>query len=173
MPRRPVIASKTLAFVLAAGLCLPLACSKDEPPPEPAPAEAPAAPVAAAPTKDEVLALLRTVDARLSERDYPGMDALFAIPTGFSADQLAENLAGLQERGEISSRGIDALAARGSFGPATAVLGAERATRFASKFGVPPETCHALVAEPGEVVVCRFPDGGLRLVRLDDVGRLE
>lgn len=168
MPARAVALSLAVVVLLAA-----VTCKKDAPPPA-APADVAAAPaVVAAPTKDEVVTLLRTIDARLSERNYAGMETLFGIPTGFTADQLAENLAGLQERGEISASGIDALAERGTFGPAAEVLGADRAARFAEKFGVAVDRCHALALDPGEVVVCRFPDGVSRLIRLDDVGRVQ
>jgi len=159
-----------LLLALALAIC-GSACRKDEPPPT---ADAAAAPAPSpAPTREEVVQMLRDVDARLADRQFEGMERWFGVPAGFTADQLVENVAGLQDRAEISSRGIDELAARGTFGPAADVLGdPERVARLAAKFGVPAESCQALALAPGEVVVCRFPDGAYRIVRLDDVGRI-
>jgi hypothetical protein len=164
-----------LAVVLAAAVTVLLtapACRKDGPAPV-ADAAVNAAGAATPPTRDEVVRMLREVDARLEERRYDGMEQWFGVPTGFTTDELADNLAGLQERAEISARGVDELAARGTFGPAAQVLGdPERVARLAGKFGVPADGCLALALAPAEVVVCRFPDGAWRIVRLDDVGRL-
>ena len=167
MSMRPIVALVALLFVSSSP-----ACKKDTG--GLATTDVAVAPpaVAAVPTKADVITLLRTVDDRLSERKFEGMEDLFGVPQGFSAEQLGEHLSVLQERGELSASGIDALEARGRFGRAADVVGPDRAQRFAEKFGVRAEACVALGLDEAEVVLCLFPDGKRRIVRLDDVGRL-
>lgn len=122
--------------------------------------------------RDAAIALLKAAHTRLAERSYEGLDAYFAVPKGADPAALAGHAADLIAKNEISAEGIDLLAERGVWGEASQVLGAERAERFAKRFGADVAKCRALASPPAEVVFCPNGDGQQRIVRLDDVGKL-
>ena len=79
-------------------------------------------------------------------------------------------MAKLIERSEISGEGIDVLAEKGKFGLVAEIF-PRRGAGWAERNKVAPERCWALAHDGGEVVVFAAADG-LKLIRLDDVGKL-
>ena len=121
--------------------------------------------------RDGALELLRTVNGRLEAGEHDGMELFFAVPTGFDTAGLRDELPRLLAKREISSAGLEVLAAHARWGKAQEVFGAERAARFVEKFGVTLDRCDALQHGIAEVIFCRFPQGD-RIVRLNNVGKL-
>jgi hypothetical protein len=97
-------------------------------------------------------------------------DYIVAFP-GMTAEDAQQAVAKFIERREISGPGIDILAERGTFGPLEEVY-PDRGDRFAKKAGVDAAQCYALALDSAEVVVFWGGDKP-RLIRLDDVGKLE
>jgi hypothetical protein len=138
-------------------------CGGGEQPAEPAPAPA----AKAAPTKADVIAVLRTVLPLLEQEKYDDAAAHFRMPKGAQAKALSS----LIRLNEISAAGIDHIEKHGKFGKADEVFKPERAAYFAKKMGADASKCYGLHLDSAEVVA-EWDGNSLKLVRLNNVGKL-
>lgn len=124
----------------------------------------------AEPVKEDILAVLRELNAALDKSDY-ALAVTFMQPfPDMTSDEMSEALARFQELREISAEGIGVLAEKGAFGPLLEIF-PDRGKGFAERAGVDPDSCHALALQGAEVA--GHWDGRVfRLIRLDDVGKL-
>ena len=125
----------------------------------------------AAPTKDAVIGLLRDLLAALEAGDADRAVGLLVPFPGGGSEEGKAAVAALLERREISARGIDRLAAGGRYGSLKEVF-PDRGETWARQAGVDPEKCVGLGLEGAEVAV-HWGGDRLRLLRVDDVGKLE
>jgi hypothetical protein len=126
----------------------------------------------AAPTKDAAQQLLRDVLAALEKQDLDTAVGYFFIPQSLGRDEAKEAIGTFLERREISKEGLDILFAQGKWGLLADVVGREKAERFAKRLETPVGDLWGYFGpeENGEVIF-RW-DGSLKLIRLDDVGKL-
>jgi len=145
------------------------ACGGDEPA-EPAGSSGnPAA--SAKPTKEALVAVLRNLQASLDAKDYPAaVTSLVAFP-GMTDEQMQKAVAGFVEKREVSAEGIAVLEAKGRYGPLLEVF-PDRGENFAKKAGVDAATCYAMALDVAEVAA-HWDGKAFRLIRLDDVGKLD
>ena len=123
------------------------------------------------PTPEDVIAHLRGALAAIQTKDWDAASGYFHFgPRAPKPAEVPDALASMVAKQEISADGIDILAARGRFGPLAEVF-PERGASWAERAEVPLERCYALAHEGGEVAVFAGDDG-LKLIRLDDVGKL-
>jgi hypothetical protein len=134
------------------------------------PASAPPPTSASAPTREDVVALLRSLMTLLEAKDYERAAEYLVPYPNMKPEDAVKVVASFLERREISAHGIDVLEEKGKFGPLVELF-PERGAFLADKAGVDPSKCVLLWLEPGEVVV-HWGGERLRLVRLDDVGKL-
>ena len=122
-------------------------------------------------TKDAVIAHLRATLAAIEAEDWDAAAAHFHMgPRAPKPAEFPEAFRGMVAKREISAAGIDVLAAKGTFGSLAEVF-PERGASWAERAGVPLDRCYALAHGDGEVAVY-LGEGGLQLIRLDDVGKL-
>ena len=126
--------------------------------------------VAAAPTKDALIGVLRDLNKALDAEDYAGALVYWVAFPGMTVEAMTKGMEGFQEKQEISAAGIDILAEKGTFGPLLEVF-PERGGYFATKAGVDAAACYALAYEGAEVAA-HWDGKTLRLIRIDDVGKL-
>jgi hypothetical protein len=125
-----------------------------------------------APTKEAAQQLLRNVLAALEKQDLDAAVGSFFIPESLGRDEAKEAIGTFLERREISKEGLDVLFAQGKWGPLADVVGREKAERFAERLETPVGDLWGYFG-PGENGEAIFRwDGSLRLIRLDDVGKL-
>ncbi len=129
-----------------------------------------ATPVASVPDREAALAHLRKAAAALEAKNYEEAAVYFKLPEGAPPDRIAEELAKLIEKKEISSAGVEKLAKDAKWGSLQEVFG-DKGARWTERAKVPAAQCYALSKDPAEVAL--FWDGSKFLVfRLDDVGKL-
>ena len=122
------------------------------------------------PTKEAVIGLLRDMVAALEAKDHDKAVTYLVEFPGMTPEKAKKGVAGFLEKREISKAGVEILAQRGTFGTLTQVF-PERGAYLAKKAGVPVDECWAMSCDGAEVAVHQ-KDGKLRLIRLDDVGKL-
>ena len=123
------------------------------------------------PTKEGLVAVLREVHAALAAKNYAGAASSLVTFPGMTDEQMQKALAGFIQKREISAAGIDILEAKGRYGPLLEVF-PKRGARFAEKAGVDAAACYAMSLKDAEVAA-HWDGGAFRLIRLDDVGKLE
>ncbi len=124
------------------------------------------------PTKEAAQQMLRDVLAALEKQDLDAALGYFFLPQSLGRDEAKQAIGSFLERREISKEGLDVLFARGKWGPLADVVGREKAERFASRLETPVAELWGYFGpdELGEAIF-RW-DGALKLIRLDDVGKL-
>lgn len=122
-------------------------------------------------TKDAVMAHLQGVLKAIQEKDWDAAAAHFQFgPRAPKKEDWPAAFAGMLEKNELSAAGLTILAEKGSFGSLMEVF-PERGAAWAERAEVPLERCYALSFDGAEVAVFAG-DAGLRIIRLDDVGKL-
>lgn len=122
-------------------------------------------------TKAAVIAHLQGVLKAIQSEDWDEAAAHFHFGSRAPAtDRWPEMFQGMVKKSEISEAGIAILAEKGTFGTLEATF-AERGASWAKRAEVPLERCHGLSHDGAEVAVFASDDG-LKLIRLDDVGKL-
>jgi len=156
-------------MLLLAALLLPCAgCGHDEGTP---PAISEAAAATASPTKDTLVQTLRDLLAAIEADDLDTAAAHMIEFPGMSKEDVHKALPGFVEKREISGPGIEILAEKGTFGPLAEVF-PERGAHWAERVKVDPAECYALSHEGAEVAGL-WNGKAFKLIRLDDVGKLE
>jgi hypothetical protein len=124
------------------------------------------------PTKEAAQQMLRDVLAALEKQDLDTAVGYFFIPQSLGPDEARQAIGSFLERREISKEGLDVLFAQGKWGPLADVVGREKAERFAKRLETPVGELWGYFGpeENGEAIF-RW-DGSLKLIRLDDVGKL-
>lgn len=130
---------------------------------------------AAEPTKEQAVAHLKGLLTALETKDYEKAVTFFATPPGATPEQLKAEMPKLIEKREISAEGIEVLAAEGKWSKLADVVKAEaeRAASWAKRFGVNPTDCWALMGDAGGEAAFHFDGTSLKLIRCDDIGKLE
>jgi len=124
-----------------------------------------------APTRAQAITLLRELLDTLERGDYEAATRFLLPSVVKDASKARKRMATLIPNREISGAGLDILAARGHYGPLTEVF-PEKGTNWAEKAGVDPAKCTAL--KEGDATVILYWGGkAIRILRLDDVGKLE
>lgn len=133
--------------------------------------DAPANPKSEA-TKEKLIETLDSVLPLLANKDFEKAAEYFVLPTNFQPKMLD----GFIDRRELSLSGIRILEQDAIFGRASEVFSAERAQAFAARAGVDVSICfgfnHETQAATAEVLAA-WENGRFKLVRLDDVGKLQ
>lgn len=130
---------------------------------------------AAEPTKQQAIAHLKGLLTALEAKDYDKAVPFFATPPGATPEQLKAEMPKLIEIREISAEGIEVLAAEGKWSKLADVAKpeTERAASWAKRFGVNPAECWALMTDRGGEAAFHFDGTSLKLIRCDDIGKLE
>ncbi|MDJ0973644.1 MAG: hypothetical protein QNJ98_04230 [Planctomycetota bacterium] len=123
------------------------------------------------PTKADVVSHLEGLLAAIEAKDWDGAGAHMLLNENAPPkEKWPDVFAGMVSKKEISKAGIAILAEKGKFGPLKEIFEG-RGESWAKRAGVPVEECYALAHDGAEVAVIRGA-GGLKLIRLDDVGKL-
>lgn len=123
------------------------------------------------PTKADVVSHLEGILAAIEAKDWDGAASHMLLnDKAPPKEKWPEVFPGFVTRNEISKAGIAILAEKGTFGPLSEVF-EERGASWAERAGVPLDKCYGLGHEGAEVAVFASDDG-LKLIRLDDVGKL-
>ena len=138
--------------------------------PTPTEAAKPAADVGA-PSKEAAIQHLKDLNAALESKDYKKAVTFMAEFPGMPPEKMEEQIGKLHEIKEISAKGIEILAAKGKWGKLSEVF-PEKAERWAKKVNVPVEQTWGFSHENAEVGF-HWDGKALKLIRLDDVGKLE
>jgi len=126
---------------------------------------------AAEPTREQAIEHLKGLLAALEAKDYDKAATFFAMPPKATPEQLKATLPKVLELKELSAEGIEAIAEQGKWGKLTEVAGERGGARWATRFGVKPDECYALVSTPGEAAF-HWDGTKLRMIRCDDIGKL-
>ncbi len=124
------------------------------------------------PSKTGLIELLKTTYALLEKGDYPSASKYFVLPPKFTPNMLEAFI----KRREISLDGIIRLEKEAKFGKASAVFGDKKAAALAKRAGVDVTQCYGFYHQSKEAtaeVIALWKDGGFKIVRLDDVGKLQ
>ncbi|MDF1702347.1 MAG: hypothetical protein P1V36_14445 [Planctomycetota bacterium] len=122
-------------------------------------------------TKDAMVAHLQTVLKAILGKDWDAAAACFHFgPRAPGKEDWPEAFEGMIKKKELSEAGLAILAEKGTFGTLEAVF-AERGASWAERAEVALERCYALGHDGAEVAVFASDDG-LKIIRLDDVGKL-
>lgn len=130
------------------------------------------APAAAAPTKDAAIQRLKDTLAALEAKDWQKASAYFAFPAAERPKSLESMLGKLIELKEISAKGIETLAAKGTWGKLAEVFEPERAKSWADRFAVPVDECYGFKLDNASVGF-HWDGKELKLIRLNNVGKIE
>jgi len=125
-----------------------------------------------APTKEAAQQLLRDVLAALEKQDLDAAVGCFFIPQSLGPDEAKQAIGSFLERREISKEGLDVLFAQGKWGPLADVVGREKAERFAERLDTPVGELWGYFGPEGNGEAIFRWDGSLKLIRLNDVGKL-
>jgi hypothetical protein len=123
-------------------------------------------------SKEALIETLDKVLPLLASKDFEKAAEYFVLPENFEPEMLD----GFIDRRELSLSGIRILEQDATFGPATEVFSAERAQAFAARAGVDVATCFGFNHETQSAtaeVLATWANGRFKLVRLDDVGKLQ
>jgi hypothetical protein len=131
------------------------------------PAAKEGAPTPVTPSKESVVARLRSFEAAARAGDLEGALTHLVPFGGVTSAAIAK----LVEVEGITSAAIDLLAAQATFGPLAEIY-PERGAAFAKKAGVDLAQCYALRADPAEVAA-HFDGTRLRFIRIDDLHKLK
>lgn len=134
-------------------------------------AQAPAAAVEREPTKSQLIDTLNEVFVLLEKEDYVAASQHFVLPPDFQPNMLD----GFIKRSEISRAGIEVLDRDAKFGRAVDIFGAERAAQHAERAKVDIDRCYGFYHSTDEAtgeVMAAWDGANLKLLRLDDVGKL-
>ena len=123
------------------------------------------------PSKEAAIQHLKDLNAALEAKDYKKAVTFMAAFPNMPPEKMEEQIGKLVEIKEISAKGIDILAAKGKWGPLSELYG-DKAARWASKVNVPVEQTWGFSYENAEVGF-HWDGKALKIIRLDDVGKLE
>ena len=124
------------------------------------------------PTKASLIATLDAVLPHLEKNELAAASEFFVLPPNFKPEMLD----GFVDRQEISLEGIRCLEQEARFAKAADLFGDERARNIADRASADVHNCYGFKHEAsGEVaeVVALWGDGRFKLVRLDDVGKIQ
>lgn len=126
------------------------------------------------PTKETLIATLNELYPKLESDQFDEALKHFALPEELVTDRtmVERELGRMIEIREISLAGIERLKRDGKFGTAVEVFGEERAGMFAKQMEADLKIAYGCVLESAEVMAI-WKDGKFKLIRLDDVGKLE
>jgi hypothetical protein len=125
------------------------------------------------PTRANAVQALRNLADALETRDYDRAEKILWAPPDVKLSPALRRKAmdALLTRQEISRKGVEILAERGTWGTLTEVFG-DRARGWAERNKVPLHECYGLRLAPAEAGF--FWDGkGFRVIRCDDIGKLQ
>ncbi|MCA9524067.1 MAG: hypothetical protein KC609_24035 [Myxococcales bacterium] len=121
--------------------------------------------------KDAIAKLNLTLDA-LKKKDYDALKELLAVPKGYKFEDLKRNAPKLLERNEISEAGIKALSRSGRFAKLPQIF-PDKAQRWIRRYGIGDANgCYGFGNGRAEVAFCKL-DGKWKIIRLDDVGKIQ
>ncbi len=123
----------------------------------------------AEPSKEAVVGLMSDLVDALESENYARAAEYLVFPPEQTSNVTRE-LSRWIERREVSRAGIAVLEANGEYGPLAEIF-KDRGAQWAERAGVPLDQAWGLKYENAEVAVARA-DGVLKLIRLDDVGKL-
>ncbi len=124
------------------------------------------------PNKATLIQSLNQVLDSLEKRDFQAASQHFVLPNNFRPEMLD----GLVQKNEISREGIKLLEQNASFNTASEAFGDERASYFADKSDVDVNQCYGFNHQTSSAtaeVIGWWNGKGFKLIRLDDVGKLE
>ena len=124
-----------------------------------------------APTKEAAVKTLQDAAAALEAKDYDKALLYIHVPPNRTPEQFKTAGPGLIEKQEISTKGVEILAAQGKWGKLDEVFEKERAQSMAERAGLPLEQCYGLMHGDAQAGF-HWNGQQFKIMHLDDVGKL-
>ncbi len=123
------------------------------------------------PSKEQAVQVLKDFHAALQAQDYDKAVTFLQPHPMIKPEALKKDLAEFLKRKEISAKGIEILAAKGTWGKLEEVFEAARARSMAQRFKVSVDSCFGFKLKEAEAAF--FWNGEqLKIIRCNDIGQL-
>jgi hypothetical protein len=126
---------------------------------------------AGTPTKEAAVKTLQDAAAALEGKDYDKALLYIHVPPNRTPEQFKTAGPGLIEKQEISTKGVEILAAQGKWGKLDEVFPKERAQSMAERAGLPLDECYGLTHGDAQAGF-HWNGQQFKIMHLDDVGKL-